>query len=135
VIRRKRRKSASLAYKQSAPIGIGQTRRQDDEAAHAHRVEVIRLNRIAVFERDWRGCRAGCGARPRESDHCHEVLSRAMMRGRPPEDVFNLVNCIRLCAACHQKITEHKIDTVIVDPVAGCNGEVRFVAHRSRWEQ
>ena len=131
-IRKKRKRSGLLAYKQSAPVGIGRSIEDKDADEHAHRVKVITENRVAVFLRDWRGCRC-CNARPLVSDHCHEHESRAMLRGRQPEEIFNLWNCIRLCAACHRRITEHEIDLVMVDPVAGCSGEVLFVPHVSKW--
>ena len=38
----------------------------------------------------------------------HEIQSRAALRGRPVEDIFNLDNCVMLHRKCHRDITEHK---------------------------
>lgn len=118
------RSKSLLAYKRKAPIGIGPTRDSEKRRKHDHRVDVIGENRKAVFDRD-RVCRR-CLRPGRKNDHCHEVISRAMLRGRPPEEIFTLVNCLRMCAACHEIVTRHREDIVYVDPELGCKGTVEF---------
>jgi hypothetical protein len=120
MIRRRARSPSqlrSLRYKQRAAIGIGVSIATTKRKKHAHKVDVIGANRVAVFLRD-RGCRR-CSCGGHDHDHCHEVLSRAQLRGRPPEEIFNLHNCLRLCARCHEMITRHVFDAVYADPQAG----------------
>jgi len=135
IIRRRVRSASAqrgLRYKQTAPFSVGPSTDEIKESRHAARVAVIGLNRTAVFDRD-RMCRR-CGAPGRPDDHCHETRSRAMLRGRPPEEIFNLVNCMRLCPPCHERITRHEERIVMLDPVRGCNGDVRFEV-RSKWSR
>lgn len=121
------------SYKHTAPIGIGPSRETIRREERARRGIVISENRQKVFARDWRGCRC-CGRGAQMRDHCHEVVSRAMLRGRPPEDIFTLPNCVRLCPQCHEKITSHEIDVVCENPDEGCNGSMQFPKHVSKWE-
>jgi hypothetical protein len=120
---RKRSKSL-LAYKRRARFGIGTTRKILKRRKHNHRVDIIAENRKAVFERD-RACRR-CHRPGRKNDHCHEVISRAMLRGRPAEEIFSATNTLRLCSYCHEIVTRHREDIVFADPELGCQGTVEF---------
>jgi 5-methylcytosine-specific restriction endonuclease McrA len=93
------------------------------------RAAVITANRVVIFDRD--ACCRRCGAAGRDDDHCHEVKSRADLRGRPPEDIFNRQNCLRLCERCHLFVVHgwggDREDIVYDDAERGCDGPVRFV--------
>ena len=116
------------AYKQTAPISIGETREQAKTRAHDIEVAVI----SAVHDWIWanrpccqlcQGRRAGeCMGLP---DQMHEDPPRSATRGLPSWERFNLLVCGRLCAACHADVTAHKIQIVFLDPVAGFMGPVR----------
>ena len=54
----------------------------------------------------------------------HELRSRAQLRGKPPEEIFNTANCVMLCHDCHVEVTDHRIDLVPVDQDAGANGKL-----------
>jgi hypothetical protein len=54
----------------------------------------------------------------------HELRSRAQLRGKLPEEIFNTANCVMLCHACHVEVTDHRIDLVPVDQDAGANGKL-----------
>jgi 5-methylcytosine-specific restriction endonuclease McrA len=113
-------------YKQSSPVSpTGPSRAERKLAARQHRVAVIGATRATVFSRD-RACRA-CGQKGRLTDEMHEVKSRALLRGKPPEEIFNTANCVRVCKACHSKLTKHEL-WAIEGPL-GCDGTVEFV----RW--
>lgn len=76
------------------------------------RVAAIIRTREAVFARD-KDCRFPealrsqwpCGG-PHEMD---ERVPRSRLRGRPPDEIFNLDNCMRLCRDHHRMKTEHKL--------------------------
>lgn len=38
-----------------------------------------------------------------------ERVSRSKLRGRPPEEIFNLDNCMRLCRDHHRMKTEGRL--------------------------
>jgi hypothetical protein len=54
----------------------------------------------------------------------HEIRSRAQLRGKAPEEIFNTHNCAMLCHRCHVEVTAHRIDLVAVDQDAGANGKL-----------
>lgn len=115
----------ALRYKQTAPIGIGATREEARLLKRQYRRDVIAWNRRVIFQRD-KGCRR-CKVAGRPDDHCHEVVPRSALRGRPPEEIYNRHNCLRLCADCHELITRHVEDIVYDEPLYGCDRHVEFV--------
>lgn len=88
------------------PVSLARHRAATRRARNA----VIRSVREAVFARD-RDCRFPqslraqwpCGG-PHEMD---ERVPRSRLRGRQPEDIFNLDNCMRLCRDHHRMKTEN----------------------------
>ena len=52
----------------------------------------------------------------------HELRSRALMRGKPPEEIFNTNNCLMLCSECHRNITNHVADLIPEDADLGADG-------------
>ena len=92
----------------------------------AHRADIIAENRARVFERDgW--CRR-CFRPGQPDDHCHEVASRAKLRGKRPEEIFTTQNCCRLCEVCHLRVVhENKEEIVYKDEARGCDGDIAFV--------
>jgi hypothetical protein len=123
----------ALRYKQTAPIGIGRSRDAIRRDKRAHRAEVIGRNREAVFHRD-RVCRR-CSAPGKDSDHCHEVVSRARLRGKPPEEIFTLTNCCRLCPTCHEIVTRNR-EFIVFTTFHGCEDQIHFVTregYHERW--
>jgi 5-methylcytosine-specific restriction endonuclease McrA len=95
---------------------IEKTNRRKAKNAH------IAKTRQLVLERDGR-CRACASTVFLEM---HEMKSRAQLRGKPPEEIFNSFNCIMLCSTCHRQVTERMIDVVPVDEQLGANGRVNF---------
>lgn len=96
--------------------------RLERAAKKAHRKRVIRQIREEVRQRDLR-CRH-CGGTEGRLE-MHELRSRARLRGKPPEEIFNRRNCLMLCSACHRAVTEHRL---IASPTggAGADGDVDF---------
>jgi len=103
------------------------SQRLERAAKKAHRKRVIRRIREQVRLRDPR-CRH-CRALPRVGVEgrleMHELQSRARLRGKAPEEIFNRRNCIMLCRECHRAVTEHRL---IASPMgeAGADGDVDF---------
>lgn len=97
----------------------GQTRRAAKRADDAHHAAFVGFVRALVFGRS--DCCQLCGT-PHGRHEMHEARSRAQLRGRPPEVVFNLWNCARLCRDCHADVTAHRVDLVMGRPDKGCNG-------------
>ena len=104
----------------------GPTRRAEQTAKRQHRADIIRAVREQVMERD-KACRI-CG-----STACptmHEIISRARLRGRIAENMFNTYNCLRLCGGptggCHEKVTRHKVKIVVTWP-SGANGPIEIL--------
>jgi hypothetical protein len=122
----------SLRYKQTAPIGIGRSRDARARQKRVLRADVIARNREAVFHRDT-GCRrCGLGG---QDDHCHEVVSRAKLRNRPPDEIFTLINCCRLCATCHEIVTRNR-EFIVFKNFHGCDDDIYFVTREEfheRW--
>ena len=116
------------SYKRTSPVSpTGPTRAEQKHAARQHEADVIAATRRAVFLRD-KGCRC-CHSDGRRTDEMHEIQSRAKLRGRPPEEIFNTRNCIRVCREDHASITG-KVggDRIRVEPMsaAGADGPVMF---------
>lgn len=93
------------------------------------KTDVIKVVRARVFELD-RACICG-GCRPSPQDEMHEVVPRSALRGRPPEEIFNVRNCVRLSRKCHAQVTgelKHGKSLVITfeDAALGASGPVRL---------
>ena len=58
----------------------------------------------------------------------HEMRSRAQLRGRPPEDIFNTANALALCSECHRRVTERKIE--LVAGADGADGKIVVIERR-----
>jgi len=126
--RRRRKPSALLRYKQRAPIGIGKTRQQVQDADDAATRRQIR----ATHDRIWadRSCCQLCGGtRPTRGfpDEMHEDPPRSATRGLPPCERFNVRVCGRLCKPCHTDVTEKRLRVVFHDPVRRFDGPVSGV--------
>jgi 5-methylcytosine-specific restriction endonuclease McrA len=118
--RRKKRSSWDEKYP-GLGIAKGETRDAVKTRKHAHKVAVIAAVRAQVFERD-EVCRC-CGDERHAyfPDEMHELIPRSALRNKPPEDIFNLVNCVRLCNLCHTDVTEKRITVVFrADGAEGC---------------
>lgn len=100
-----------------------ETRRTEKRRQRRHRHEVVRTVRAVVLARDQR-CRS-CGVRHATLE-MHELRSRAQLRGRSPEDIFNTENCLMLCRQCHQRVTERRIT---IEPCTdrGADGQVTIM--------
>jgi len=97
-------------------------RKSEKRREKAHRNAVIAAVRADVVRRDPR-CRC-CGDFLFNHGEMHELRSRAQLRGKLPEEIFNTANCVMLCHACHVEVTDHRIDLVPVDQEAGANGKL-----------
>ena len=97
------------------------SQRLERAAKKAHRKRVIRRIREEVRQRDLR-CRRCSGTEGRLE--MHELQSRARLRGKPPEEIFNRRNCLMLCSACHRAVTEHRLIATMGE--AGADGDVDF---------
>lgn len=126
-IRAKKKVSASLAYKQRAPIGIGKTRRQIKAKKESAEQRQIRETHDKVWTRDL-ACRVTGIAS--DEDQMHEDPSRAQTRGMPPEVRFNTRVCVRLSPRIHQLVTEHKITLFKLDPMNGFDGTIAWSAYQ-----
>ena len=131
MIRRKKRTAlqhAALQYKQAAPIGIGETRRQKADRLTAAESKQIRETHDAIWARRFT-CQIchGLRCRFRWQDEMHEDPSRAQTRGRPPAERFNVVICGRVGRACHRDITEGRLRVEFLSD-RGFDGLVRGVA-------
>ena len=98
------------------------SRKSEKRREKAHRNAVIAAVRADVVRRDPR-CRC-CGDFLFNHGEMHELRSRAQLRGKLPEEIFNTANCVMLCHACHVEVTDHRIDLVPVDQDAGANGKL-----------
>ena len=116
--------TASLAFPKCRP------RRLAKRDARQARAALIRAVRLRVMQRDT-SCRA-CGRTDRPE--MHELVSRALRRGQPPETIFTLANCLRLCSTCHRKVTRHEIALVPASERLGADGPVEVQTTLvSRW--
>ena len=127
---RTEKQQALLDYKRAAPIAIPDSREVDVEAAVIQAVhDWIWANRPPYCQLCRGRRRAECGGFP---DEMHEEPSRAKTRGLPAWERFNLIICGRLCHACHQDVTEHRLWVVFDNPVAGFMGPVRATTTKVR---
>ena len=92
-----------------------------------HRRDGIRGARAQVMHRD-RRCRVCGEAPPAVRLEMHEMRSRAQLRGRPPEDIFNTANAVALCSECHRRVTERKIE--LVAGADGADGKIVVIERR-----
>jgi hypothetical protein len=121
--KRKPRNASLLAYKRRAPTGIPRTIKATKRAKRATRRAVIAATRAKVWLRDG-ACRYSRNAS--ETDEMHEVVSRAKLRGRPPDEIFNTRNCLRLARAVHERVTRGQLRIEFLDVARGCNASVEF---------
>lgn len=109
------RRAASTKYKQTAPFGIGETRKQQKAKESRTEKAWIKQVREKVFH-DRPNCQICHGARWEECgglpDQLHEDPPRSKTRGLPMQERFNPRVCGRLCAACHRDVTEHRMELV-----------------------
>lgn len=98
----------------------GRTRAQDKQTKRVHRADHIRAIRLQVMQRDpaCRVCHSTNGA------EMHELVPRSRLRGQPPEVIYTLVNCLRLCSRCHGLVTRHEVTLTPVTAAHGANGRV-----------
>jgi 5-methylcytosine-specific restriction endonuclease McrA len=61
----------------------------------------------------------------------HEIVPRSKTRGLPPEERFNLKNCIRLSRSCHRAVTEHRKWVHVHDAERGGGGPVTLSDERA----
>jgi len=79
-----------------------------------------------------------CGAcRPASTDEMHEIKSRAQLRGRPAEEIFNVENCVRLSRKCHLLVTGtigkgKALRIVCLDEALGAMGPVELTWKNGR---
>jgi len=113
------RQPAALTYPK------GPTRAATQAAKRVHRADIVRAVRLQVMQRDT-ACRV-CGST--HGAEMHELVPRSLLRGRPPEEIFTLTNCLRLCSRCHGQVTRHELTLVPVNAARGAEGRVE--AHRT----
>lgn len=130
MIRKKQRtaaQEAALAYKRSAPIGVGETRDEQKERDDAEEARVIKEVRAFIW-RTRHCCQLCGGGRKHECagmpDEMHEEPPRSKTRGMPAHMRFNTVVCGRLCKACHRDVTENRLRIVFENPALGFVGTV-----------
>src|SRR5689334_4166901 len=90
---------------------------------------IIAFVRRQVFELDPKCICGECKSRP--GDHMHEVVPRSALRGRPPEEIFNIKNCVRLSPKCHALVTGviglgKALKIVFLDPALGAMGPIEL---------
>jgi 5-methylcytosine-specific restriction endonuclease McrA len=59
-----------------------------------------------------------------DSAEMHELTPRSLLRGQPPETIYTLQNCLRLCSRCHGQVTRHEVTLQPVSAAHGANGRV-----------
>lgn len=98
--------------------GVSRKReKRDKKAIHRDtvaevRAEVFRLDVVCAI----------CLGKPHTTDEMNEVIARSKTRGLAPSMRFNRRNCVRLHRACHQQVTEHRIELGFVEPRLGVDG-------------
>jgi 5-methylcytosine-specific restriction endonuclease McrA len=102
------------------------SRKHERHRVRRHRARVIAEIRSRVVERDTT-CRV-CGRAfgwGEQTPEMHELVSRASQRGKAPEEVFTLTNCVLLHRQCHRAVTERQI---ILEPQSaeGANGPLHI---------
>ena len=126
------KRKALLTYKQTAPIRIHRrTRATEQQARRTATTQRIREVRTIVFVRD-SVCRVCEGKRKTAAcipDELHEDPPRSKTRGLSPEVRFSSAVCIRLCTACHEDVTRHRIRVVKIDPGLGFDGRIVVLKH------
>ncbi len=111
---------------QISMIAIPKPQKQSSRRRAKRKVrnDLIASVRSAVMNRD-RHCRV---CHERGSLHMHEVVFRS--KGLPLEQTFSLINCLALCAECHQKVHARKIWLSFKDESLGCNSEITVTSSR-----
>lgn len=122
-------------------LSKGPTRHDEQTAAHAALVAQIKATREKVWDRSDR-CEC-CGDTERETatkchkrtHEMHEYPTRAMTKGLPPADRFNVRICQRLCWPCHQLYQATKLRS-LPWTADGVNGQydVQRLSESGEWE-
>jgi 5-methylcytosine-specific restriction endonuclease McrA len=96
--------SALSVYRRTSPVApTGPSADERKAAERAARAALIARVRAEVFRRDTH-CRV-CGKPGSRVDQMHEIRSRALLRGRPDEEIFCTANCLRVDRRCHARLT------------------------------
>ncbi len=123
-----RRKKPSAWARVKAALAVGFVPAVDEVTARRQVLSThIQQVRAEIF-RTRPTCQLCLGTRSKDCfgrpDQMHEDPPRSATRGRPPQERYNDRVCARLCAACHQDVTEKKIRLVKLTP-AGFAGPIR----------
>lgn len=123
------------AFRQSQPIGLGQTRAEKlaiTKANHKAVVSFVRQQLVArVLRNSYGGIRCeACNTNQTsiEDLEMHECVPRARTRRRPPEQRYDRRWCLLVCHGCHVGFTEHTLDLAFESIVLGCDGQKAVAA-------
>lgn len=105
------------------------TRKQVKKAKRRTEAEVIAEVRGQVFELD-AACICGKCRPSLKFDEMHEIVARSKTRGLPPEERFNVRNCVRLSRKCHAMVTGEighgkRLKLECLDAERGAMGPIR----------
>jgi hypothetical protein len=106
------------------------TRQREKAVKRKSAAAVISEVRAAVWVLD---AACICGrCKPSKFDEMHELDARSKTRGRPPEDRFNVRNCVRLSRHCHAMVTGEvghgkRLQLEVLDQTRGAMGPIRGV--------
>ena len=99
---------------QPKPPSVASDRRADRK----HQREVIASVRRDLWARETH-CALCLRAFAGSEGEMHEIIPRSATRGQPPEERFNLRNCVRLHRACHQQTSRLRLHGLIKTPERG----------------
>lgn len=141
MIRRKRltvTQRQRQVFRQSQPIGLGQTRAEKlaiTKATHKAVVSFVRQQLVArVLRNSYGGIRCeACNTNQTsiEDLEMHECVPRSRTRGRPAWQRFDRRWCMLVCGGaggCHAGFTAHTLDIVFESIVLGCDGQKAVAA-------